>query len=230
MPGDTSTPWVVAAVVLAVVALAVWTFTAHRKQQKALQGLLDRLGFTPCPNEKAALEALVKRLVNDRDHQYEVEQPRRLQGEPAVYYYVKVRDSDRTEKERDAGDELLFRVRRRSNAGLVLVVKPSSIGPGVASRLLSAVATAPWDTQPDDLVRLELPADLKDTNLIGALGPKGASLYDLVDGRILSVVQGLGDAGAMTVRFRDDLCSLEAGHWQVPFKVDELLARMRPLL
>jgi hypothetical protein len=230
MSADTSTPLVIAAVVLAVVALAAWVFAAHRKRQRALSELLDRLGFRPCPDEKGALESLVNRLVNDRDHSYEVEQPRRLHGEPAVYYYVKVRDRGRSEDQRDAGDELLFRVRRRSSAGLVLVVKPSSLGPGIATRMLGALATGPWDTQPDDLVRLELPADLKDTNLLGALGPKGASLYDLVDARILGVVQGLGDAGAMTIRFRDDLCSLEAGHWQLPFKLDELVARMRPLL
>jgi hypothetical protein len=121
-------------------------------------------------------------------------------------------------------------VRRRSNAGVVLTVKPTSLAPGLATRMLGAVATGPWTTQPDDLKRLELPVDLKDTNLLGALGPPGASLYDLVDAGVLSVVQGLGDAGALLIRLRDDWCAVEAGHWQVPFRVDEIVARVRPLL
>ena len=221
---------VLAGVVLVAVALAVWVFTARRKQRKAQEERLDRVGFRPCPDEKSTLEALANRVKSDRGHQYRVEQPRRLAAEPAVYYYVKLRDTQHADEEPHAGEELLFRVRRRSNAGVVLTVKPSSLAPGLATRMLGAVATGPWATQPDDLVRMELPADLKDTNLLGALGPPGASLYDLVDASILSVVQGIGDAGAMTITLRDDWCAVEAGHWQVPFRVDELVARIRPLL
>jgi hypothetical protein len=221
---------VLAGVVLAVVALAVWTFTAHRKRRKAQAELLDRLGFRPCPDEQGTLEALVNRVENDRDHHYLVEQPKRLAGEPAIYHYVKVRERRHADDERDAGDELLFRLRGPSRAGVALFVKPSSLSPGIATRTLSAVATGPWATQPDDLQRLELPADLKNTNLLGALGPPGASFNDLVDGRILSVAQGIGDAGGQAIRLRDEWCAVEAGHWQVPFRVDEIVARMRPLL
>ena len=229
MPGGLPNTLVVAAVVLVVAAIVVWLVTAHRKQRQARQELLERAGFRPCPEEKGTLEALVARITNDRHNSYVVEQPRRTAAEPPVYYYVRVRQGDADEM-RHAGEELLFRVRRRATAGVVLVVKPSSIAPGLATRLLSAVATGPWDTQPDDLKRLELPPDLKDTNLLGALGPPGAGLYDLVDAKTLSVVQGLGDAGGLTILFRDDLCAIEASHSRVPFRVDELVARMRPLL
>jgi hypothetical protein len=229
MPGDAPNPLVIAALVLGVVALAAWVFMAHRKRQKAQQELLDRLGFRPCPEEKSTLEALVNRLVNDKDHHYRIEQPRRLQGEPAIYHFVKRRDGSDPDDRGDAGEELLFRVKRRSRAGVVLAVKPSSLAPGIATRMLGALATGPWTTQPDDLQRLELPADLVDTNLLGALGPAGSSLYDLVEARILSAVQGIGDSGGWTIRLRDEWCTVEAGHWQVPFRVDEIVARMRPL-
>ncbi len=118
---------------LVAVALAAWVFTAHRKRQKGQEELLDRVGFKPCPEEQGMLEPLVNPLVNDRNHHYEVELPRRLQGEPAIYHYVKVRDRRRSSDERDAGEELLFRVRRRSDSGVVLVVKPSSLAPWGAS-------------------------------------------------------------------------------------------------
>ena len=230
MPGEASTGLVAAAVVLVVAALAAWAFTAHRKRQKALRELLERVGFRPCPAEKGTLEGIVNGIVNDRDHHYLVEQPQRLAGNPAIYYYVKVRDARHADEERYAGEELLFRLRRRTPAGALLFVKPSSLAPGVATRLLGAVASGPWSTQPDDLMRLELPADLKDTNLLAALGPEGASLYDVVDAKLLSVIQGLGDAGGMIVRLRDDWCVVEAASHQVPFRVDEIVARMRPLL
>jgi len=40
----------------------------------------------------------------------------------------------------------------------------------------------------------------------------------------------LGDAGGMFVQFRDGWCSVAGAHWQVPFRVPELIARIRPLL
>jgi hypothetical protein len=229
MPAEASNPLLLAAVVLVAAAVVVWVLLTHRRSRRAREELLERAGFRPCPDEKGTLEAVVNRIANDRHHRYFVERPRRLSGEPPLYHYVKVREG-RSDDERHAGEELLFRLRRRSTAGVVLVVKPSSLAPGLATRLLAAVATGPWDTQPDDLERLELPADLKDTNLLGALGPPGAGLYELVDAPLLGVAQGLGDAGALTLLFRDDWCAIESGHRQIPFQVDEILARMRPLL
>jgi len=217
-------------VVVVAIALAAWVVTAHRRRQRELRELLERVGFKPCPGERGTLEALVIRVVNDKDHRYQVEEPQRLAEEPPVYYYVKVRDRQGTDNERDAGQELLFRMRRRAPAASLLFVKPSSLSPGIATRLLAAAASGPWSTQPDDLKRIELPPDLKDTNLLAALGPEGASLYDLVDAKLLAVVQGLGDAGAAAIRLRDDWCAVEAGHHQVPFRVDQIVSRMRPLL
>ena len=76
----------------------------------------------------------------------------------------------------------------------------------------------------------ELPADLKNTNVVGALGPREGSLYDLIDSPTLSVVQGLGDAGGMTVRFRDSWCSVASVGAQTPFRLDHLISCIRPLL
>lgn len=96
--------------------------------------------------------------------------------------------------------------------------------------MMGAIATGPWDAQPDDLQRLELPLDLKKTNLLGALGPPGANLYDLVDSPTLGVLQGLGDAGGMFVRVRDGWCAVAGASKQIPFRVDDVVSRIRPLL
>ena len=147
-----------------------------------------------------------------------------------MYYYIKARHGDvHRETLPVSEEEILFLLKRPASGGLVLAVKPSSLSPGIATRLLGAIATGPWDAQPDDLRRIELPPDLKNTNLMGALGPPGASLYDLVDSTTLSVVQGLGDAGGLLVRFRDTWCSVASASDQIPFRLDEIVARIRPL-
>lgn len=214
---------------LLVVGLSFRGIAGHRRRREAHRVAVERLGFRPCPEEKSRLEQTVTRIENNSGYRYEVRDPSRLAGEPTVYYYIKRRHRDPRE-DAFAEEEILFSLKRPSAGGLVLTVKPSSFAPGLATRLMGAVATGPWDVQPDDLHRLELPADLKNTNVVGALGPRDGSLYDLIDSRTLSVVQGLGDAGGMTVRFRDSWCSVASLGAQAPFRLDQLVSRIRPLL
>lgn len=225
---------IVALVVLAAVAAASLIargVAAHRARQRSAREALERLGFRPCPDQKTWLEETIARIENNKDHRYEVRDPMRLGTDPVttVYHYLKRRnDSDREQVL--AEDEILFRLERPSSAGLALVVKPAGVASGLAARIIGAVATGPWDAQPDDLARLELPPELKDTNVLGALGPPGARLYDLIDARTLSVVQGFGDAGAMMVHFRDDWCTVSEAGDRIPFNVGELVGRVRPLI
>jgi hypothetical protein len=214
---------------LIAVGLLLWKIVSQRKAQLGQKLTLEQLGFRPCPDEKSWLEETITRIENNREFSYEVRDPERLLGEPAVYHYVKMRHRYADEAA-VAEEEILFPVKRQSVAGLVLTVKPSSLPPGIATRMMGAIATGPWGAQPDDLHRLEIPLDLKDSNLVGALGPPGANLYDLVDTSMLSVVKGLGDAGGILVRLRDSWCSVASTSAQIPFRVDELVARIRPLL
>jgi hypothetical protein len=214
---------------LIVVGFLIWRIVSQRKAQLGQKLTLEQLGFRPCPDEKSWLEETITRIENNRDFSYEVREPKRMLGEPAVYHYVKMRHRYADEAA-VAEEEILFPVKRQSVGGLVLTVKPSSLPPGIATRMMGAIATGPWDAQPDDLHRLEIPPDLKDSNLVGALGPRGASLYDLVDTSMLSVVKGLGDSGGILVRLRDSWCSVASTSAQIPFRVDELVGRIRPLL
>ena len=204
---------------------------AQRGKHRAQKGALEQLGFRPCLDQKKQLEETITRIENNQSFRYEVKDPKQLAGERPVYHYIKMRHRDADpDVAAVAEEEILFPLKRPSAGGLVLTVKPSSLAPGLATRLMGAIATGPWDAQPDDLHRLELPPDLKDTNLLGALGPPGANFYDLVDTRMLSVVQGLGDAGGILVRFRDAWCTVASTSRQIPFRLDELVARIRPLL
>jgi hypothetical protein len=214
---------------LFVVGLVAWVVAAQRRRRQARERAVEHLGFSPCPERAHWLEETVTGIESNRGFRYDVRDPRWLAGTSPVYYYVKVRQGRGDEDSRTA-EEMLFALKRPSPGGLVLIVKPSSLSHGLATRMLESIATGPWDTQPDDLGRLELPPDLRDTNVVGALGPPGASLYDLIDAPVLGVVQGLGDAGGIFVRFRDAWCTVAGAGAQIPFRLDELVARIRPLL
>ncbi len=218
-------------VAVAAVALIARSVASHRANRRAAREALERLGFRPCPDQKDWLQETIGRIENNKGYRYEVGDPMRLGSDPAVavYHYVKVRHEATRERFVD-GEEILFPLKRPSSAGLVLVVKPAAIASGVAARIVGAVATGPWDVQPDDLSRLELPPELKGTNILGALAPPGARFYDLIDAKSLSAVQGLGDAGAMMVHFRDDWCTVSQTSGRIPFNVSELVSRVRPLL
>lgn len=224
-----SSYWPLVVVGLIAVVLLIWKIVSQRKARLDQKLTLDQLGFRPCPDEKSWLEETITRIENNREFSYEVRDPKRMPGEPAVYHYVKMRHRYADEPP-FVEEEILFPVKRSSVAGLVLTVKPSSLPPGIATRMMGAIATGPWDAQPDDLHRLEIPPDLKDSNLVGALGPRGANFYDLVDTNMLSVVKGLGDAGGIMVRLRDSWCSVAGTSAQIPFRVDDLVAHIRPLL
>jgi hypothetical protein len=224
-----SSYWPIVVVGLIAIGLLLWSIVSRRRANLSQKLTLEQVGFRPCPDEKSWLEETVTRIENNREFTYEVRHPKRMLGEPAVYHYVKMRHRYADEAA-VAEEEILFPVKRSSVAGLVLTVKPSSLAPGIATRLMGAIATGPWDAQPDDLHRLEIPPDLKDTNLVGALGPRGANLYDLIDSNMLSVVQGLGDSGGILVRLRDSWCSVASTSAQIPFRADEVVARIRPLL
>ena len=214
---------------LLLVGFILWSLLGQRRKRRVQELQLERLGFRPCPEEKDRLQETVTHLENNHAYRYQVREPRRLEGQPGVYYYVKIRLGDSRENA-VTEEEFLFPLKRPSRAGLVLVVKPSSMPTGLASRLVGTVATASWDAQPDDLRRLELPPDLEGTNVVGALGPPGTNLWNLIDASTLSVAQGLGDAGCTLVRFRDAWCSVSSVSARLPLRLEELIARLRPLL
>lgn len=203
---------------------------AHRDKQQTKNTELQRIGFSLCVDRKGWLEETITAMERNKGYRYEVRNPRRLTGAREVYYYTKIRHGDDSDHHPFVEEAILFPLKRASTEGLLLVVKPSAVGPGLATRIIRSVATGPWDSQPDDLKRIEIPDDLKNTNLLGALGPSGASFYDLVDTGTLSVVQRLGDLGAMFILFRDGWCSIGSGGKGTPFRVGELVSHIRPLL
>ncbi|HSQ59636.1 MAG TPA: hypothetical protein VLT84_04305 [Acidobacteriota bacterium] len=214
-------------VAITIVAALVVVFIIRAIQSQgaasvALKQSTAALGFQPCPDEKGRLEEIVAKLEGNPQFRYQVEKPQR-RGNDSIYFYVKRRDAH-DEQHSIAEEEFLFPLKRRTAAGLMLVVKPTAIGSGLASKMLGSLATGDYDAQPAGLKRIEIPSDLAGTNIIGAMGEPGHGLHDLVDPRVLTAVQGVGDAGGLIVMFRDEWCSIASTSRQLPFKPEAVLA------
>lgn len=112
---------------------------------------------------------------------------------------------------------------------LVLFYKPTALASGTTATLIGNLATAGFDSQPDDLTRLEIPADRKSGNLIGVLGPPHSSLYDLIDDTSLETLEPVGDFGALVVICRGDWCTLASSTTRMDFDVVRLWPTVQQL-
>lgn len=222
--------WPLILIAVVVVVLVGWKLAAQGGRVRATKAAAERAGFAPCPDEKAFLEERVAALENNRAYRYDVRNPRRTPTQPPVYFYEKQRQRGHSDTDLTLEREILFELRRPARSPIVVVVKPSSLSTGLGTKLIGAIAAGSWDSQPDDLARIELPRDLEGSNIIAALGTPGASFYDLIDAGTLSALQGAGDAGGLVVRMRNGWCSISSASEQIPFKVDQLVALVRPLV
>lgn len=205
-----------------VIARTVRTSRAHR-------ATLERLGFVPCEAERDALRERIERLENNAGYRYTIERPVRalLERDP-VYFYRKLRR--RGQSNAFATDEFLVPLRRPRPDPLVLYLKPSSLTEGLSTRLIRRLATADWDAQVDDVVKLELPAELAESNVLGALGPPGTHLHQLLSpGQMVRLLQA-GDRGLYIITCRGDDCTLATPSGQTNLDLDRVWAFISDLV
>jgi len=194
--------------VLAIASMIIWSIVKHSKKQKALKNLLGNIGFAPCNEEQKALAEKVTFIENNSEYTYSVRKPMKvLQGDTHVYFYNKER---RRSGDYDVSEEFLFTVERNRKLPFIIYLKPASLKEGIATKLIRSVVTMGWDSQSDDLVKIELPADLQSSNILGVMGPKNCSFYDLFDSNVLSLLLRGADNDVFIIRCRDNLCSIES--------------------
>jgi len=191
---------------VAFAAVVAWAVTKGRGRAAARVRTLVTMGFAPAPADAETLAEEVSRHENNSEYRYRVSEPMRasVHGK-SVWFYAKERA---TQGSIVSAHEFRFPLRRPSAEGLVLFYKPSALASGMTTTLIGNLATEGFDSQPDDLTRLEIPVDRKHGNLIGALGPTHGSLYELIDAKALAALEPVGDFGALVVVCRGDWCSL----------------------
>ena len=194
--------------ILAIVGLLIWGTVKHSNKEKALKNFLDNVGFAPCNKEKKALSEKVRLIENNSEYAYSVRKPMKIpQGDHHVYFYIKDR---RRRGNLDVFEEFLLMIKRKTSLSFQIYLKPTSLKEGMATNLLRSVATTGWASQSDDLVKIELPADLQNSNILGVMGPKNCSFYDLFDSTALSLLVHGADNDVFTIRCRENLCSIES--------------------
>jgi hypothetical protein len=198
----------VSLLVLAIAGLIIWSMVKHSKKRKALKNLLFNIGFAPCDEEKKALAEKVTFIENNSEYTYSVRKPMKVsQGDTHVYFYIKER---RRSGDLDVSEEFLFTVELNRNLPFTIYLKPTSLQEGLGTKLIRSVVTMGWDSQSDDLVKIELPADFQSSNVLGVMGPKNCSFYDLFDSNAISLLQRGADNDVFIMHCRDNLCSIES--------------------
>jgi len=194
--------------VLAIAGLIIWSMVKHSKKQNALKILLGNIGFSPCDEEKKALAEKVTFIENNSEYTYSVRKPMKVsQGDTHVYFYTKER---RRSGDLDVSEEFLFTVERNKSLPFTIYLKPTSLKEGIGTKLIRSVVTMGWDSQADDLVKIELPAGLQNSNVLGVMGPKNCSFYDLFDSNTLSLLLRGADNDVFIMHCRENLCSIES--------------------
>lgn len=209
---------------IAFVAVVAWAVARGRADAAARARTLVAMGFAPAPSAAESLAAEVAVHENNSEYRYRVSEPMRasIEGQP-VWFYAKERARQGSVV---AAHELRFPLRRPSAEGLVLFYKPTALASGTTATLVGSLATSGFDSQPDDLTRLEIPVDRRQGNLIGVLGPAHGSLYELIDAKALAALEPVGDFGALVVTCRGDWCSLASS----TTRMDLDLARLWPIV
>jgi len=194
--------------VLAIAGLIIWSMVKHSKKQKVMKSLLLNIGFAPCDEEKKALAEKVTFIENNSEYTYSVRKPMEVsQGNTHVYFYIKER---RRSGDLDVSEEFLFTVERNKKLPFTIYLKPTSLAEGIGTKLIRSVVTMGWDSQSDDLVKIDLPEDLQSSNILGVMGPKNCSFYDLFDSNALSLLLRGADNDVFIMHYRDNLCSIES--------------------
>ena len=209
---------------VAFAAVVAWAVTKGRADAAARARTLVTMGFAPAPSDAETLAAEVARHENNSECRYRVSEPMRasVHGK-SIWFYAKERA---TQGSLVSAHEFRFPLRRPSAEGLVLFYKPSALASGTTATLIGNLATEGFDSQPDDLTRLEIAGDRKHGNLIGALGPAHGSLHELIDSKALAALESVGDFGALVVVCRGDWCSLASSTTRI--KLD--LVRLWPIV
>ena len=122
-------------------ALIAWAVSRAIHSHRARTTFLAETGFVACDDERTEIEQKVTELESNRGYSFAVRKPWRAEaGGKAVYLYTKERR--RVSSEVYACEEFLIPYDRTSSEPLVMYVKPSSMGEGLATHLARSIGTA----------------------------------------------------------------------------------------
>jgi hypothetical protein len=212
---------------LVFVVLAVWLVKRNLAGGDRRRAALEALGFDSAPQDRSELQRRVTALEDNPDFEYQIQEPfRRDVGKGRAWFYVKERHSHGWIVQ---SHEFLVPLSRPSKGGLLLFFKPSAFAAHTTATDIAHIGTSGWAERPRNLVPLDLPADATPGNLIGALGPQGRRIGQLIQPAALAALELVGDYGICTVLCRDGWCALSSGSTRIALDHQELWSVVRKL-
>jgi hypothetical protein len=171
------------------------------RESQAANAAMAALGFRPCPEETASLEATVRALHSASN--IEVRRAEKLETRAGPVYRYEVHSlHDDTPS---ASEEFLLPMRRKSDRPMVLFMPPEGLGEGLARTMLEKLTAV---LSPAGLAPVDVPRPLR-SSVLSALGPRGSDLYDLIDDRQLTQLRQAARLGFYVARATGQHCALE---------------------
>lgn len=180
---------------------AIWSNIAT---SKAESGRLKLAGYVPCLDKVEYLKQRVELLRNHA--RIEILQPHKSNTRSATLYRYNVRI--KSGDDIVVAEEFLFPIKRDSSAPFALFVLPVKLDDGRARRLLQSILAKTNKLIPPNTEQIEVPRLLR-SRILTALGPPGATLYELVGDRLLTDLLHGAEKGFIAIRAIDDYCTME---------------------
>jgi hypothetical protein len=213
-------PAVVATLLL--VALASGFLFRDRARRTARKRELSRMGFAPSADRVEELVDIVTEVENNSAYWYSVDHPMQIVVDGRVcYIYTKLR-MRRTRV--DAVEEFLVSLTRPSKEGLLLLVETSTLPLRSVRQWAETLHPGIPQWYPCDLMELGLTSGIDRGRIVGAFGPPGVPLNDLIDIQTFDRIRQMGDLGVSTITFRGDWCIFSAASARTTLGVGGLLS------
>jgi len=200
-------------ILIAVIAvLLVFGIVAGAKKQMALnkkmEAFLKANGFESCKERSEYILAMVRSLGQCREERtFSIRNPKRakFQGKE-VFFYEKHRYT--TGRNIILFEEFLFPFNRKSDKPVVIYLGAREL-PDIFKKSLMGLENGVYDScRHDMLKKLEIPRALHGGSVLAAFGPPGASLFDLLDSKELTIVQSGADCGAFVFMAYKNMASV----------------------
>jgi hypothetical protein len=213
--------------ILFLVTLAAGFLLRDRTRRLERRRALLRMGFHPSPEQTEQLVDIVTAVEHNASYRYSVDHPMWSSvGDKVCYVYTKLR-MQRTRV--DAAEEVLVSLTRPSKEGLLLLVGSSALPLRSIAQWAETLHPGVPHWYPRDLSVLEMAPGMDSGSIIGAFGPPGAALMDLIDMQTFDRIKALGERGVSTITCRGDWCSFSAASARTVLDVKELISLLREL-
>jgi hypothetical protein len=165
------------------------------KQGGAIKKNMDFLksqGFSDCPAEEEKVFETFISFENTifgavRSSRYQLVKCMVNRAMGAEVYYLRVRKNSSAKGSTRTEENFIFPLKRDEEKPVMIILNPQRLK-GLLKRAMTGLLGSDWG---DVFTRIDLPIDVPQDKVLAAFGPRGASLYSLIDsGMMRDIARG----------------------------------------